>query len=65
MRNNISFETTVYEEYEKAKQRENQSPVDFDAYLSSIERELPETPDWVLAHHFYAKLDEPVAVPCR
>ena len=60
VRNNISFETTVYEEYERAKQRENQSPVDFDAYLSSIERELPETPDWVLAHHFYAKLDEPV-----
>ncbi|KAK9326488.1 hypothetical protein V1520DRAFT_378543, partial [Lipomyces starkeyi] len=45
VRHNVSFETTVYEEYEKATQRNNQSPVDFDAYLSSIERELPEVPD--------------------
>ncbi|KAK9427233.1 hypothetical protein V1505DRAFT_417614 [Lipomyces doorenjongii] len=54
------FETTVYEEYEKATQRNNQSPVDFDAYLSSIERELPEVPDSVQANRFYAKLNEDV-----
>ncbi|KAK9327425.1 hypothetical protein V1520DRAFT_387482 [Lipomyces starkeyi] len=60
VRNNVSFETTVYEEYEKATQRNNQSPVDFDAYLSSIERELPEVPDSVQANRFYAKLNEDV-----
>ncbi|KAK9258843.1 hypothetical protein V1519DRAFT_453501 [Lipomyces tetrasporus] len=60
VRHNVSFETTVYEEYEKATQRNNQSPVDFDAYLSSIERELPEVPDSVQANRFYAKLNEDV-----
>ncbi|KAK9233675.1 hypothetical protein V1525DRAFT_174909, partial [Lipomyces kononenkoae] len=60
VRHNVSFETTVYEEYEKATQRNNQSPVDFDAYLSSIERELPEVPDLVQANRFYAKLNEDV-----
>ncbi|KAN0076223.1 hypothetical protein V8E54_006365 [Elaphomyces granulatus] len=53
-------ETTVYEEYERASQRDNQSPVDFDAYLSSIERELPEVPDSIQANRFYAKLNEDV-----
>ncbi|KAK9238486.1 hypothetical protein V1525DRAFT_440534, partial [Lipomyces kononenkoae] len=60
VRHNVSFETTVYEEYEKATQRNNQSPVDFDAYLSSIERELPEVPDSVQANRFYAKLTDDV-----
>ena len=60
VRNNVSFETTVYEEYEKASQRDNQSPMDFDAYLSSIERELPEVPDSIQANRFYAKLNEDV-----
>ncbi|KAK9372912.1 uncharacterized protein V1513DRAFT_486596 [Lipomyces chichibuensis] len=60
VRHNVSFETTVYEEYEKATQRNNQSPVDFDAYLSSIERELPEVLDSVQANRFYAKLNEDV-----
>ncbi|KAK9233786.1 hypothetical protein V1525DRAFT_415361 [Lipomyces kononenkoae] len=60
VRHNVSFETTVYEEYERATQRNNQSPVDFDAYLSSIERELPEVPDSVQANRFYAKLTEDV-----
>ncbi|KAK9427042.1 hypothetical protein V1505DRAFT_417712 [Lipomyces doorenjongii] len=60
VRHNVSFETTVYEEYEKATQRNNQSPLDFDAYLSSIERELPEVPDSVQANRFYAKLNENV-----
>ncbi|KAK9241692.1 hypothetical protein V1506DRAFT_550009 [Lipomyces tetrasporus] len=60
VRHNVSFETTVYEEYERATQRNNQSPVDFDAYLSSIEREVPEVPDSVQANRFYAKLNEDV-----
>jgi hypothetical protein len=60
VRNNVSFETTVYEEYEKASQRDNQSPMDFDAYLSSIERELPEVPDSIQANRFYAKLNEDI-----
>ncbi|KAK9426833.1 hypothetical protein V1505DRAFT_153967 [Lipomyces doorenjongii] len=38
-RHNVSFETTVYEEYEKVTQRNNQRTVDFDAYLSSIDVE--------------------------
>lgn len=60
VRNNFSFETTVYEEYERANQRDNQSPVDFDAYLSSIEQELPEVSDSVQANRYYAKLNENV-----
>jgi hypothetical protein len=50
----------VYEEYEEATQLDNQSPVDFDAYLSAIECELPEAADDVLANRFYSKLGDDV-----
>jgi hypothetical protein len=50
----------VYEEYKDATQLDNQSPVDFDAYLSVIECELPNAADDVLANRFYSKLGDDV-----
>ena len=39
---------------------EEQSSLDFDAYLSVVERELPETPDDVRADIFFPKLHKDV-----
>jgi Zinc knuckle len=60
IKDNVNFESTVYEEYQRALQREGQSPLDFDAYLSAVERELPETSDDVRANIFFSKLRENV-----
>jgi hypothetical protein len=60
IKDNANFESTVYEEYQEAVQREGQSPLDFDAYLSAVERELPEAPDSVRANIFYSKLHRDV-----
>jgi len=60
IKDNANFESTVYEEYQDAVQRESQSPLDFDAYQSVVERELPEAPDAVRANIFYSKLHQDV-----
>ena len=56
IKDNVNFDSTVYEEYQGAAQREGQSPLDFDAYLSAVERELPKTPDDVRANILFSKL---------
>jgi hypothetical protein len=48
--------TTLYERYEAARQKPDQSPVYFNAYLSSIERDLPQQSDQFSAFAFYSKL---------
>jgi hypothetical protein len=53
IKDNVNFDSTIYEEYQGAVQREGQSPLDFDAYLSAVERELPEAPDDVRANIFF------------
>jgi Zinc knuckle len=60
IKDNVNFESTLYEEYQGAVQREGQSPLDFDAYLSAVERELPEAPDDVRANIFFSKLHKDV-----
>ena len=60
IKDNVNFESTVYEQYQGAVQGENQSPLDFDAYLSAVERELPDVSDNIRANIFYSKLHENV-----
>jgi Zinc knuckle len=51
-----NFESYLHERYEDAHQRESQSPVDFDSYLSTLEREMTQIPDKERANRFLAKL---------
>jgi hypothetical protein len=60
IKDNANFESTVYEEYQEAVQREGQPHLDFDAYLSAVERELPKALDAVSANIFYSKLHQDV-----
>jgi hypothetical protein len=48
--------TTLYEQYREAVQRINQSPAKFNAYLSSIERDLPIQDEATSAMNFYSRL---------
>jgi hypothetical protein len=50
------FESCLYERYETARQREGQSPTDFDDYLSTFEREIIQVSDKDRANRFLAKL---------
>ena len=46
----------MYEQLNAARQLSNQSPVQFNAYLSAIERDLPQQDDKASAMMFYSKL---------
>jgi hypothetical protein len=47
---------TLYEQFNAAKQLSEKSPVQFNAYLSAIERDLPQQDDKASAMAFYSKL---------
>src|SRR5882672_6341530 len=47
---------TLYEQLNWARQTSNQSPVEFNAYLSAIERDLPQQDEKASAMAFYSKL---------
>ena len=47
---------TLYEQLNAAKQLLDKSPVQFNAYLSAIERDLPQQDDKASAMTFYSKL---------
>jgi hypothetical protein len=51
---------TLYEQRDIAKQLPNQSPRQFNTYLSSIERDLPRRDEAELAMSFYSKLSKEV-----
>ena len=46
----------MYEQQNAVRQLLNQSPVQFNAYLSAIERDLLQQDDKALAMNFYSKL---------
>jgi hypothetical protein len=46
----------LYEQLNAARQWPNKSPVQFNAYLSAIERDLLQQDDKALAMTFYSKL---------
>ena len=46
----------MYEQLNTARQMLDQSPVQFNAYLSAIERDLPQQDDKASAMTFYSKL---------
>ena len=46
----------MYEKYDKARQLENQSPFEFDAYLTSLEALMEDKDDYGSAMSFFAKL---------
>ena len=46
----------MYEQLNTARQLSNQSPIQFNAYLLAIERDLPQQDDKALAIMFYSKL---------
>ena len=48
--------TTVWQEYAAATQGKDQSPQDFDAYLSSLEALMAEMPEEARAQNFFSKL---------
>ncbi len=47
---------TLYEQRNDAKQLSNKSPVQFNAYLAAIERDLPQQDEVASAMMFYSKL---------
>ena len=46
----------MYEQLNAARQLSDKSPVEFNAYLSAIERDLPQQDDKASAMTFYSKL---------
>ena len=52
--------TLVHERYEDARQQENQSPFEFDAYLTSLEILMDNKGDYDSAMSFYRKLQRPL-----
>ena len=48
--------TTLYEQLNAAKQLPDKSPIQFNTYLSAIERDLPQQDDKASAITFYSKL---------
>jgi hypothetical protein len=51
-----NFMATIAQEHHEAHQKENQSPVKFDAYLSSLESVMDERPQPVRAMDFFTRL---------
>jgi hypothetical protein len=59
-RNNVqngqNATATLYEQLNSAKQLPDKSPIQFNAYLAAIERDLPQQPESTSAMTFYSKL---------
>ena len=51
---------SLYEKYDEATQLENQSPFEFDAYLTSLEALMEDKGDRGSAMSFFAKLLKPL-----
>ena len=58
IQNGQNATATLYEQLNAAKQLPDQSPVKFNAYLSAIERDLPQQDDKASAMMFYSKLTQ-------
>ena len=56
IQNGQNATATLYKQLNAARQLSNQSPVQFNAYLSAIERDLPQQDDKASAMTFYSKL---------
>ena len=56
IQNGQNATATLYEQLNAAKQLLDKSPVQFNAYLSAIERDLPQQDDKASAMMFYSKL---------
>ena len=56
IQNGQNATATLYEQLNFAKQLQDQSPVQFNAYLSAIERDLPQQDNKASAMTFYSKL---------
>ena len=56
IQNGQNTTTILYEQLNAARQLSNQSPVQFNTYLSAIKRDLLQQDDKVLAMTFYSKL---------
>jgi len=56
IQNGQNATATLYEQFNAAKQLSEQSPVQFNAYLSAIERDLPQQDEKASAMTFYSKL---------
>ena len=56
IQNGQNATATLYEQLNAAKQLLDKSPVQFNAYLSAIERDLPQQDDKASAMTFYSKL---------
>lgn len=56
IQNGQSATASLYERYESAKQKPAQTPLEFNAYLASLERDLPRKDEASSALAFYSKL---------
>ena len=56
IQNGQNATATLYEQLNAARQLSDQSPVQFNAYISAIERDLPQQDDKASAMTFYSKL---------
>src|SRR6266487_2643232 len=56
IQNGQNATATLYEQLNFARQLQDQSPVQFNAYLSAIERDLPQQDNKASAMTFYSKL---------
>ena len=56
IQNGQNATATLYEQLNAAKQLPDKSPVQFNAYLSAIERDLPQQDEAASAMTFYSKL---------
>jgi hypothetical protein len=56
IKDNANFESSIYDEWENAKQRQEQSPQLFHTYLASLEAQLPKMDENASAQVFKAKL---------
>jgi hypothetical protein len=56
IKDNANFESSIYDEWEHAKQRQEQSPQLFHTYLASLEAQLPRMEERASAQVFKAKL---------
>ena len=53
---NANSTCSLYKQYERANQRESQSPIDFDIYLCTLEQEMTQMSNQERANRFLAKL---------
>jgi hypothetical protein len=58
IKDSFNREALLFRQLEDAKQRENQSPMDFHIYLDSLEKQFPRHSEKERALSFYAKLQK-------